>query len=255
MKKWFLLFLLSCSYAFATYIGNPASCYYFRHGLLGDSQWVDFRASFVYDNIYKVNFYKKYVDVLEIVPLKLEMRAAFLSLGIGSHMDLYGIVGSAQEKIDGFYSQENFCWGGGARFCFFHMWNFAFSGDGRYFQAALKPKYALEQNIPLEIMPPFHFLYQEIQGAFTISYDMGIFLPYIGPYYLYSRNDPIPFEGLLRVPGIEELQNFQLNRMENKKKWGILIGGNLISEQKFDITLEGRFIAQNAVSIAAEVRF
>jgi len=258
MKRFFFfLFLVSSSFCFATYIGNPASCYYFKNGIISDYQWINLRASFVYDRIYKCIYYQKNVPIFVTKPLKFEMRSALISLNVSNYMDIYGIIGSAQEVVDDCYSNERFCWGGGARFCFFHIGNFAFGGDGRYFQSALTTKYALieESLAPVDIVPPCGFLYQEVQGAFTITYNMGIFLPYIGPYYLYSRNNPVPTDAVVRISGDDRLYDFGPKFLENKRKWGLLLGANLLSEQKFDLTLEGRFIAQNGISIAAEVRF
>ena len=257
IKFWILLFFLLLQKSFASYIDCPTIGYYLNKGLLSDYKYLALKASYFYDNTYYSRFQEKFINVSpNKANVKLTTNACFLTLNIYKYLDVYGILGNSKFTLDDMiYAKNHLCWGAGGRLFLFQIKKFAAGIDGRYFRSDQKPTYLVDDKQLYPLATEQTYKYEEIQFALGFSYKVNIFLPYIGPYYLYSEVETIPKNGLIRVSSTDDLYDFQISTIENRKKFGLFLGVNILAHDKISLSFESRFFSQMAFSSALSVRF
>ena len=257
-----LIILISMTFFLeASLVGNPSSPAIFTDGLISKNQTFYIRGGYFYYNIYRAKYKEEIIT--EESPtsfLKIISQGAIITANIKNRWDIYSLLGVSHLNLDDqIKTNERFSFAVGTKLILLKIKNFDFTIDGKYFRTSQNAEYIInEKEIFPIITPHYNFLYQEIQGAFGVSYKINIIIPYVGVTYLYSTITPRPFEkGLIRYPYPNEdtVDDFITRKTKNSKSWGAIVGICLVAKNKININIESRMVDQNAVNISSEIRF
>lgn len=250
-------FLLFGSSLYATYVDNVAAIHFFDGNFLFSSKVWCLKVEGFYDDIYKFRYKEKFTTFASNkTDIELVARGGLLALNIFNYVDFYGMVGVSSIHMDKLvYGKEKFFWSGGMRATVFHYKNFACGLDGRYFRNIHDINYFVLNGALAPVVTHFAFKYEEVQGAFVVCYKVDNFIPYAGVSFTYSEIEPVPQDGLLKLSGDGGYVDFHAKILENCRKWGAVIGFSIFAKNKFNINLEARFLAQQALAASFGIRF
>lgn len=261
MKGKILILLLSLSApAWCYVVGNPGQPWLMMDGLLPyRNDYCSLRAGYLNDYVYSQQFQGQFTvgSEEEKPPInKISSETAQISLNFVRRLDIYGIIGTAKLQMDReVYSQNQLAWGVGSKIVMLKSANFQMGCDFKYFQTNQTPSYLVSGGIPLKLASDLMLSYQEYQAALGISYRHSIFCPYVSGTYLNAKISPSQNKFLIQIPGMEDLMDANTKTFINAKTWGMAVGGSLIMGEKGTLTIESRFINQNAIDASLEIHF
>jgi hypothetical protein len=246
--------------SFAFMFGNPGQPWLMTDGILFDYHLCSLRAAFLDDYVYSQCFegQAKLDMPMNKPPIaRLSSETALISANIARRLDINGIVGNARLELDReFYFENQIAWGVGAKALLFQGEKILIGCDVKTFQTDQKPTYIVSTGIPLGIASDFIFSYQEYQAALGISYLAGLFSPYILGTYIFSKIVPSRYI-LLRIPGMPGLfePEDRIPTFFSRNDWGVAVGATLRMSDKGTLSIESRFLNQNAIDASLEMRF
>jgi hypothetical protein len=288
MKKLFAMIagLMACSAVYALPVYNPDEPALLKRGVFtcGGGNFgfeVGFRGDYVFNRRVK---HKNHGDNLaeahrNVCDYSINTNALQLTWDICNVVDLYGWVGGAEAEIEeqvrfaGTLASTNWFnihgrtnestgWGLGARAVLWQCGRTAIGIDAQY--AYSRPSFScLSLNgVPVQesianggfgIDPDKFFLRNgEYQFSVGVSHRICKFVPYVA--VKYSN-----FDGKFKGPEIINSAlpgNYQTtHEMKNRNFIGLAIGVTLVDVCKMNVTAEGRFFDENALTIAADFRF
>jgi len=255
-----ILYLLITFNAYAFVSGNPGQPDLMPDGIvpLKSKTW-SLRAAFLDDYVYSQHFTGDFqVDSFEDKPpsVSIASEIAQITLNYARRLDVYGLVGSSRMQIDQeVFARRQFSWGVGAKAIAFEIDCFRIGVDFKYFQSDQKPLFLVLSGLGLDIESDLEFFYREYQGSFGLSYQSGIFCPYINGTYINSKIEPSQYQFLVAVPGMDEPIDAMAYPFSGRNPWGLAVGATLIMGEKGTLAVESRFINQNAINASLELKF
>ncbi len=231
----------------AFWVGNPASPTLYKTGFLfPGKKSLSLRAGYIADFIYDAKFQGEKIE--------MSTYAGIITLNVESVLDVYGVLGGSKLEKPNTYLPRRASWALGARIVIYQCCNFFVGGDVVYFYSDQKPEYFLIENVPATVNSNYAFQYNELQGAISLCYRCGAFLPYLGATYLSSQIQPSMATGVVDFSG-EYVEFISLSTITNSLKLGMILGLSILSSKMLTLDVEGRFINQNAVNISGQIRF
>lgn len=249
-----LLFPLSLS---ALYMGNPALPEIIGEGfVLSDGNSFGLKAgyqgTFVFDrNLKAPKNASKRIDSFEI----LTNQGLFL-LNYTDRFEGYLSVGAMRidlcrrstkdNKIRDYHFHDQFTWGAGGRAILFEWGCAVFGIDGKFQWAHPDLRWATLNgaNVP----SGGSILYREWQVGIGGAYHTDPFIPYIGLTYsfVHAKTQDLSKELELGRRGFS---------MRSREHFGLVLGCTFSNAKVFDLTVEVKFFDEEAISLAADVKF
>lgn len=244
-------------------IGNPAQPVLQKKGVvIEDPKKWSFRLAYLDDYVYRMRFKDAYLlSSLEpsSVPTfaKLSTTAGLITLNFANRIDFYSILGSAQIQIDKeIYTKRDFAWGVGGKILFAKVAKVHFGFDLKYFCTNQSPVFFVSEGFAYNILNDFKLRYTEIQGSLGATYKTKYIAPYLQLTYLISELTPNFITALVQYP-LESTISLDANSKPviGQRHWGMAVGATLLGSPKATLTVESRFINQNAIDVTGEIRF
>jgi len=266
LSSFFIFFLFSKAYSLV--VGNPSDPGLFENGVFTKNKKVaSFRASYLYDNIYKVE-YTNNLQLQAKTNVKMKVLASILTLNFYNRLDLYGILGKANyEFLDIgdalLLTDDNFAWGAGLKLLLYKGKNIDFSFDGKYFSTKQHPSFFLIEKLVYTFEGSNTHHLEEIEGSLALSYKTNLLIPYVGATFVYTLNtDEFPHSRIVPDPLVkilsrgEDLVEYETGDLKPKMNFGAVIGISIINKRKnATINIETRVIDQNAFAFIGTLRF
>lgn len=256
----FTIFLLMAIRGWTFVSGNPAQPDLMPKGVVPfkNKVWA-LRVAFLDDYVYSQHFEGnlEVASVEEKPPsVSIASEIAQVTLNYARRLDLYGLVGSSKMQIDQeVFARRQFSWGVGAKAIAFEHNCFRIGADFKYFQSDQKPLFLVSSGLALDIESDLMFFYREYQGSFGLSYQSGMFCPYINGTYINAEINPNQYTFLVSVPGFEEPMDAMMCSFSGKNPWGLAVGATLVMGEKGTLSVESRFFNQNGINASLEIKF
>ena len=252
--------LLTAVQCWSFVCGNPAQPGLMTKGLVPfkTEVWA-LRVAFLDDYMYSQHIHGEFeVGTTEEKPpvASLSSETAQLTLSFQRRLDIYGLLGSSTLQMDEeVFSRRQFSWGIGAKAIVFELDCFRIGADLKYFQTEQKPLFLVSSGLALDIESNLMLKYREYQGSFGMSYQSGIFCPYINGTYINTKIDPNQYGFLVNVPGFEEPMDASIRSFVGTNAWGMAVGATLVMGEKGTLAVESRFFNQNGINASLEIKF
>jgi len=256
-----LTFCLLATHSLAAFVsGNPAQPSLICQGVAREkSGSISVRLSFLDDYVYAEHLRGQFDTVLDMEKppvMKMSTEAGVFTMNFCNRLDLYGICGSSRLQMDQeIFGRRQFAWGIGAKTIIYTLDCFRVGCDLKYFTTTQDPIYLVSSGIPLNVVSDLDLKYREYQAALGLSYQSGIFCPYILGTYLNSKIDPTTHQFLVRMPGSDELIEPTIRSFVNAVSWGMSVGATLVMGKQGILSVESRFLNQNGIDACLEIRF
>jgi hypothetical protein len=262
MKVFFpLLTLLPC-FLYTAPIGNPASPSLIHEGFaIPKESWANIRGGYEGNFVGNANMTQKSPGSGNVDSLEQYTNSASLTLNLLERLDLFAILGSSRLASNWrittpegaitrlqLETQYNFLWDLGIRAILMEWGNLGLELGGRYFYANYKPNWITSNATP-ESTKGSKIEYRGWQTDLSLYYKIDLLTPYIGIFYedahacLHRFQTPVAQNNM---PG---------NHFKTKNPVGLVIGCGISNGKYFMMNVEGRFIAEQAVSISGDLRF
>lgn len=262
------IFLLLITKAFSIVVGNPSDPGLYLDGFFtSKTKNASFRASYLYNNIYKTEF-KNNVNLQARSDITMKIYASILTFNFFNRLDLYAILGKANYKfldIDDalFFTDDNFAWGAGFKLILFKGNKIDFSFDGKYFSTKQRADFFILEAQSYNINGPFRQHFEEVQGSFALSYKTHFLIPYVGATFLYTLDtEYFPYSRITAKPKVRMLSRddtlvvFETRDLKPENFIGAVLGISIINKHKnATLNLETRVIDQNAFAFVGTLRF
>ncbi|QVL57749.1 MAG: hypothetical protein KFB93_01350 [Simkaniaceae bacterium] len=257
MKKWFFLLLLSPK-LFALYMGNPSAPEIVDEGFFFCKEnWFAVKAGYQRDWVFDRNM--KAVSKISgrMDDFDFISDQGVLTINLIDRIELYGSAGAARFHAihrpragvrHEYETHDQFTWGLGARGAFATWKGASFGVDAVYQRAHPTMKWMTVNGAPVTPRPGSKLTYYEWQVGFGASYQIDLFIPYIGAKYSNAgarfKNLPSGF-----------LPSGRYFKTKNRRKFGMVVGTTLSNGNRFAATVEARLIDEQSITLAAEVKF
>lgn len=244
---------------YSLYYGSPALPEVTTEGLFIPRDFflgvkVGYEGDFLFDRSLKpTNHHIQKMDVFEY-----HMQQGVITANFVDRFEVYSSLGAMKFHIEPRVTNvsqltmetgNHFTWGVGARAIIFGFSTAAVGLDVKYQKATPHFDWILQNGAPIASTDGAKLNYQEWQIGLGISYQTGIFTPYIGAIFCQTlskyRNFPV---GLLA-------ENATSFKVKSRSKFGMAVGTSLSDSKIFDLEIEGRLIDETAVTITGSVRF
>ena len=263
MKKHLLgvLFLLVTFFLNASPVNNPAFPKLLDEGIFASSAfWISARCgyegNFVSNSKLELTDYSRNVDYFKIIA-----NTGTFTINFAKRCDIFGAAGAASIKsqwrtepgINSFnkleaLSKSDLTWSAGTKIIFIEWVGTSISAGGRYFFT--KPSLmSLSQNGAPISFSEGNVRVSEWQVDLGISHKIDLFTPYIGAKYSRLNAVLTTSNGELSDNGA----NFV--KMNNKNKYGMVLGVALTNGKIFMLNIEARLIDEEAATITGEFKF
>ncbi|NGX30213.1 MAG: hypothetical protein KR126chlam4_01429 [Candidatus Anoxychlamydiales bacterium] len=268
LNNFIFIFLFLFSKAFSIVVGNPSDPGLYLDGFFSSNEKVaSFRASYLYNNIYKQEF-KNNVNLQATSDVKMKIFASVLTFNFFNRLDLYAILGKANYEFTDvddalFFQDDNFAWGAGFKLILFKGNKIDFSFDGKYFSTKQRANSFVLEKLIYTLDGPFRQRLEEVQGSFAISYKTNFLIPYVGATFLYTLDTEFfPHSRIIPKPLVRIISRgdnsaiFETRDMKPKDLFGAVLGISIINNHKnTTLNLETRVIDQNAFAFVGTLRF
>lgn len=242
-------------------IGNPAQPALQKSGLiLEEAKKWSFRLAYLDDYVYRMRFKDEFDLTLESTTptfVKLATNAGLITLNLFDRIDAYTILGTSQLQIQNeAYTKREFSWGVGGKLLFAKLAKMSFGVDIKYFTTKQTPIFFLSDGYAYNVVNDYKLNYSEIQGSLGTSYKTKYISPYLQITYLISKLKPQPLTALVQYPLDSTISiDAESRPAVGQRRWGMAVGATLLGSPKATLTVESRFINQNAIDINGEFRF
>lgn len=283
----FVLFIL-CSSIFALPVGNPSESNMLCRGLFCRGKPPSCPTLHIWDDFsYRMGYYGDFVfnrlirnhdsdnsnNSEHIKNCRILTNAAYLDLNVWKGFDIFGTLGATNFSYSGNQfafgpitipssgciraeTANAFSWSVGVRGILYEWCGMQLGMEGQFFQSELKlKKLKFNHDSTLLVRNGLHTYGQctEMQVGIGISRRFKAFLPYIAAkwseFEVVWRNNPSP----ITFPNSD--LSLSIHDLRGRKHWGMAVGCSLISCNLAALTLEGRFIDENALYVNAQFRF
>jgi hypothetical protein len=261
MKKVLIyFFIFITNVIFAAPVGNPLNPEIIDEGFfISPVSWVNFRLG--YEGIFVSDArMDKELEKGKIDNFKNDINSGSITLNIKNRIDMFGILGASRIRSDWRFinsgvmsrieieSKYKFYWATGTKIILFQWHNTALSAGGRY--SCTKPtlSFITSDGIPHDTTDG-QIRFKDWQVDMGIAHEIDIFIPYVGVKYSRAKakiiNSPITIA--------MNSQNFL--KMKNRDRFGVYAGCSLSNSKYFMLTIEARFLDEEAISVVGEMKF
>lgn len=254
----FALFFFFSPSLFALYSGNPAAPSIIEEGFF-----------FCKSNVVaaKVGYERDWVfdrDMKAVSKVSGRMDdfsyladQGVLTLNFIDRLEIYGSAGAASFNLshipmtgvrNEYETHDQFAWGVGARGIIYPWERVALGADIKYGRSQPVLRYLTTNGVPIKPNSGTKLNFHEWQIGIGVSYQVNIFYPYLTVKYsnATARLKHLP-RGFL--PGTRHFN------MKNRRKFGIALGCSLSNMSRFSLTVEARLIDEQAITLAANLKF
>jgi hypothetical protein len=257
MKKWILFFLLTIANLQALYVGNPYQPGAVEKGMfICDDAVVGLKVGYQADFVLDRRL-KSYGGVSSrIDDFQSQWNQGVITLSLAERVDFYGSLGAMQASFShrpgpDHYRREydtsyKFTWGFGARAIVYEWKHCSIGVEGSYQWAKPPIKWDALNGTSFTTSADLH--YQEWQVGLGISRQIQFLIPYGVFKYSNVHAKATPLRSDLDLP-VTSL------KMTNRDHFGLALGCTFTTGKDFDLTVESRFIDEQAVSLAGNLRF
>jgi len=268
LKKTTFIFLFLFSKAFSIVVGNPSDPELYLDGFFSsDEKKASFRASYLYNNIYKQEF-KNSVNFQATSDVKMKVFASILTFNFFNRIDLYAILGKTNYEFTDvddalFFQDDKFAWGAGFKLILYKGNKIDFTFDGKYFSTKQRANSFVVEKQIYDLDGPFRQRLEEVQGSFAISYKTHFLIPYVGATFLYTLDTEFfPYSRIIPKPLVRIISRgdtealFETRDMKPTDFFGAVLGISIINNHKNStLNLETRLVDQNAFAFVGTLRF
>lgn len=241
----------------ALYLGNPSSA-----GAIEKGIWIPQDALIGLKLGYQVDIVldrrlKSYGKIQSrIDTFRSLMNQGVITLSMADRLEVYGSVGSMEAWFSHrplsthlqrqYQTGTSITAGGGGRILAYEGKYCAIGIEGSYQYA--KPPLHWTSLSGTTFTAKSHLHYQEWQAGLGISKQIDIFIPYLAIKYSNVAAKVSRLERELELPA-------RALTLTNRDHVGAVVGCTFTTGSTFDLTLESRFIDEQALSAAANLRF
>ena len=247
---------------YAAPVGNTAAPQLIKDGFFIPTDcWVDVRAGYEGDFVADARMKQRMEGRGRVDDYSQSANAGTATVNILGRLDIYGVLGSSQTcakwrfhdaagnvrnaQMETFH---NFLWGVGARAILFEWGNCDLGAGGCYSSADNRSVWLTIDGINAPVSSS-RCRWREWQVNLDVSYHIDLFTPYAGIKYSNARTRVGPFAVSISNAGVGS------NRFANRVPVGLYVGCGLSTGKYFMLNVEGRFIDEEAVAIAGDLRF
>ena len=262
MKKILLalcIFVSSFSQVQALYFGNISEAEIIDQGIvLSKDNWmalkIGYQGDFVFDRKLQTHGgCHGRVDEFQLV-----MQQGLIALDFADRAEFYGTMGVANvyfthrpdsdQKRREYQTAEDFTWGVGARAIFISWGNTSLGADAAIQWANMKSKWEAINGVSYNKHSNIN--YREWQVGMGVSHKIEILVPYFAVKYSNVRGKLKNLSPYLFPPNGSD--NFNL---KNRTYVGIALGATVSMGTIFDLNVEASLIDEEAISLAANLKF
>lgn len=261
MKKVIIYFLiLVASQVYAAPCGNPLNPEIIEEGFfISPCRWANFRIG--YEGVFVADArMEKRFDKGKIDNFKFDINSGTFTLNLQNRVDLFGVFGASRIRSDWRFENSNamsrieletnykFYWAAGGKIILFQWGNTGLSCGGRYSFTDPSLSFITLDGSPRNVELT-KIKYRDWQIDLGIGHKIDIFIPYIGVKYLNAK------AFVFNSPIVIESNGLNYILLKNKDKFGVYAGCTLSNCKYFLLTVEARFIDEEAISVVGEMRF
>lgn len=274
--------LMTCSAIYALPVYNPDQPELLKYGVFtcNDDNWgfeFGYRGDFVFDRQLQVrnnngNLSDFHKDVTEF---ERSTNAGQVTLNLWDRVDVYGWLGSSQTAAEAQVSfltaaeptpmlnlrglsQNGFAYGFGARAVLWQCGRTAVGVDAQYAHTRADLQSFTIDGVPVQsftdpvtgaAIDPNNFALRsrEYQVSLGVSHRICSLVPYVAVKYSNVRARITgPAVGVITDPTV---------KFQNRDWIGMAAGISFTDSERMHVTVEGRFIDEQALTVAADIRF
>lgn len=260
MKKLVIFLMMISPALFAAPVGNPLNPEIIGEGFfISPASWINFRLGYEGNFEYDGRMEKK-PNGGKIDNLKQDVNSGLLTLNLQNRADLYGVLGASRIRSDWRFDdlgtasrielETNYrlYWAAGGKVILFQWGNTALSTGGRYSTTRPSLSFITQDGTPQD-KADAKIRYKDWQVDLGLAHQIDIFIPYIGGKYLQARAKVRNAAFAISDEG----ENIQ--KMKNRNPVGVFAGCTLSNSKFFMLTVEARFIDEEAISVMGELKF
>jgi len=261
MKKIIILFLtLSTFNIFAAPVGNPLNPEIIAEGFfITPASWINFRLGYE-GNFVSDSRFDKRDSTGKIDNFKQDVNSGSLTLNLQNRIDFFSVLGAARIRSDWRFDnlgtmsrielETNYrlYWAVGGKVILFQWGNTALSTGGRYSRAKPSLSFITQDGAPQDAGSS-KVKFKDWQVDLGLAHQIDIFIPYVGVKYLNARSKVL--DATFSIA--DDSKNFM--KMKNDDHFGVYVGSSLSNSKYFMLTVEARFIDEEAISVMGELKF
>jgi len=258
MKK-YLLLLLFTKPLFALYMGNPSAPEMIEEGFFFCKEnYFSVKGGYQRDWVFDRNM--KAVSKISgrLDDFEYTADQGVLTFDLINMIEIYGSFGAAKfyssNRPSGmgvrheYQSYDQFTWGAGLKGSLYTWKGLTFGINGAYQKAKPSIKWITSNGALVTPIEGSKISFYEWQVGVGASYEIDIFNPYLGVKY---SNAGALFKHL--PPGF--LPTGRHFKTKNRRKFGMVLGTTLSNGNRFAANVEARLIDEQALTLAASIKF
>ncbi len=261
MKKIIMLILIIfSSKIFAASVYNPLNPEIITDGFfISPASWINFRLGYEGNFVSDSRMDKK-IGLGKVDNFKQDINSATITLNLQNRIDIFGVLGAARIRsnwrfdnlatISRIELETNYrlYWAVGTKIILYQWGSTALSVGSRYSKADPTISFVTLDGAP-QTIGNTKIKYKDWQIDMGLAHQIDIFIPYLGVKYLNAKAE-------IRNSSVVLAENLQTSmKMKNEDRFGIYLGCSLSNSKYFLLTIEARFIDEEAISVMGELRF
>ena len=261
MKKIiFSLILSTC--LFAAPVGNPAAPHVLCKGLLIPQKcWANIRLGYEGNFVFDGEMKQTKNSSSELDKYTQATHAGSATITLLERMDMYGVFGSSricakwrfntlsdEVRNAEMETKHAFLWAVGGRAILYSWGNWDLGLGGRYSASHNHISWLTIDGSNVSTKGS-RSRWRKWQVNTGLSYHIDLFTPYIGAYYINARHNLKNLDEPIANKGSRN------NLFENRVPIGMYLGCSLSNGSYFMLNVEGRVIAEEALTVSGDFRF
>ena len=260
MKR-FAASMFFLSSVLASPVGNPSFPELLSKGFcIPENSCVDFRLGYEGDFVGDARMKQTQESSGRVDHFTQDTNSGTVTLNFFDRLDIYGVFGSTRICADWRFNPDDalkraqlqtgyqFLWAVGARGVLYNWGKTTLGLGGRYSASNPHPSWIAINGTP-EPVNGAHLQWDAWQVDLDLSYQIEIFIPYIGVKYLDARVKTGSFPEAIASNGSGSLH------MRNRMPVGMIVGCTLSTGSYFMLNVEARLIDEEAATISGDLRF
>ncbi len=257
-----IIFILICSsFLYAAPVGNPFSPEVIEEGFfISPASWINFRLGYEGNFVSDARMEKQDTSDEKVDNFKIDINGGSFTLNLQNRIDLYGVLGASRIRSDWRYTNANvvsrieietnyrFAYSVGGRAILYQWGNTALDVGDRYSYTIPSVSFITRDGAPQD-KGVSQVRYNDWQINMGLAHVIDIFIPYIGMKYLRAKAKIRNFDFVISNDGQGLLS------MKNRDRFGGYVGCTLSNKKNFMLTLEARFVDEEAITVSGELKF
>jgi len=244
---------------FSAPVGNPLNPEIINQGFfISPASYINFRIGYEGDFVYDARMDKKPVGKID--NFKKDSNSALITINWKNRIDTFATLGSCRIRSDWRFNASNatsrlelesnykFYWSAGGKIILLQWGNAAAAIGGRYSHTKPPISFITIDGSPVNF-DKYNLKYHDWQIDFGLAYKIDVFIPYVGTKYLNAKSK------LCNTDIVINDNNQQSIKMKNKDHFGLYTGCTLSNIKYFMLSVEARFIDEEAIAVIGEIKF